>query len=71
MTAEIDPYEYRERYTMHKLIVSSSMDEFFMPDDSHYFWDGLPEPKYFRFLANSEHSTSLSGLSGMFVVSAA
>ena len=33
MTALIDPYEYRERFVMPKLIISSTGDEFFMPDD--------------------------------------
>ena len=59
----IDPYAYRARLTMPKMIIASTGDEFFMPDDSHYFWEGLPEPKYLRLLANSEHSTTLSWLS--------
>ena len=33
MTALIDPYEYRDRFVMPKLIISSTGDEFFMPDD--------------------------------------
>ena len=33
MTSLIDPYEYRERFVMPKLIISSTGDEFFMPDD--------------------------------------
>jgi len=59
----IDPYAYRKRLTMPKMIISSTGDEFFMPDDSHTFWSGLPEPKYLRLLANAEHSTTLSWLS--------
>lgn len=62
MTALIDPYEYRERLTMPKMIVSSTGDEFFMPDDSYLFFNDLPEPKYFRMLPNAEHSTVISGL---------
>lgn len=63
MAEYIDPFEYKERLTMPKLIISSCGDEFFMPDDSHYFFDELPEPKYMRLLPNAEHSTVISGLS--------
>jgi len=62
MTSLIDPYAYRERLTMAKMIVSSTGDEFFMPDDSHLWFADMPEPKYFRMLPNAEHSTVLSGL---------
>ena len=29
----IDPYAYRKRLTMPKMVISSTGDEFFMPDD--------------------------------------
>ena len=32
-----DPYMFRERLTMPKVIISSAGDEFFLPDDSHYW----------------------------------
>ena len=42
MTALIDPYEYRDRFVMPKLIISSTGDEFFMPDDRNgYFTSSL------------------------------
>ena len=63
MAEYIDPFFYKERLTMPKMIISSCGDEFFMPDDSHYFFDQLPGPKYMRLLPNAEHSTAISGLS--------
>ena len=63
MQEQIDPFFYKDRLTMPKLIVSATGDEFFMPDDTYSFFDGLPEPKYFRLLANAEHSTGISGVS--------
>ena len=59
----IDPYEYRDRLIMPKMVISASGDEFFQPDDSHYFFDQLKQPKYFRLLANAEHSTVANGIS--------
>lgn len=56
MAKIIDPYEYRDRLTMPKMIMTSTGDEFFMPDDSHYFWKDLPGEKFMRVVANAEHS---------------
>lgn len=39
---------YLDRLTMPKYLINSGGDEFFMPDDNHYFWDDLPNDKYFR-----------------------
>ena len=37
---------YKERLTMPKVVMSATGDEFFLPDDSHMFFDELPEPKW-------------------------
>ncbi len=38
----IDPYFYRTRLTMPKLVCTGLMDEFQMPDDELYWWDEMP-----------------------------
>ena len=39
---------YKDRLTMPKIIITAGSDEFFLPDDAWYYFDGLPEPKYLR-----------------------
>ena len=38
----IDPYHYRTRLTMPKLVITGLMDEFQMTDDEQYWWDDMP-----------------------------
>lgn len=53
--AVVDPFAYRERYTMPKLILNSTGDQFFMPDSWQFYWHDLPEPKYLRYIPNTDH----------------
>jgi len=38
--------DYRERLTLPILEMVSSGDEFFLCDDNHNWWNGIPDPKY-------------------------
>jgi len=50
------PFAYRERYTMPKLILNATGDQFFIPDSWQFYWDELPGEKQLRYVPNSEHS---------------
>ncbi len=52
----VDPYSYRERYTMPKLLLNSAGDQFFLPDSSQFYFDDLPAEKHLRYVPNSDHS---------------
>ena len=51
-----DPYEYRDRLTMPKLLVNATGDQFFLPDSSQFYFDELKGEKYLRYVPNAEHS---------------
>ncbi|XP_072041103.1 autocrine proliferation repressor protein A-like [Amphiura filiformis] len=44
---------------MPKFVVSGSNDQFFIPDDSHYYFDQMQGPTYMRIVPNAEHSMTL------------
>jgi len=51
----VEPYSYRNRLTMPKLIINATGDQFFLPDSSQFYWDGLEGPKYLRYVPNGDH----------------
>jgi PhoPQ-activated pathogenicity-related protein len=60
--AEIeDPLSYFPRYTMPKLILNATGDEFFVPDSSQFYYADLPPKKYLRYVPNTGHSLSGAG----------
>jgi PhoPQ-activated pathogenicity-related protein len=52
----VDPYVYRERYTMPKFLYNSAGDQFFLPDSWQFYYDDLPEPKRLRYYPNTDHT---------------
>ena len=55
-----DPYEYRDRLTMPKLIINSTGDQFFLPDSSRFYFDGLEGEKHLRYVPNTKHDLNNS-----------
>lgn len=55
-----DPYEYRDRLTMPKLIVNSTGDQFFLPDSSKFYFDDLRGEKHLRYVPNTKHDLNNS-----------
>ena len=55
-----EPYEYRDRLTMPKLMVNASGDEFFLPDSSQFYFDDLKGEKHVRYVPNTSHALAKS-----------
>jgi PhoPQ-activated pathogenicity-related protein len=55
-----EPYEYRDRLTMPKLILNASGDQFFLPDSSQFYYDDLKGEKHVRYVPNASHSLDKS-----------
>lgn len=51
-----EPYEYRDRFTMPKLVLNATGDQFFLPDSARFYFHDLPGPKYLRYVPNADHS---------------
>lgn len=51
-----DPFAYRDRLTLPKLLLNACGDQFFLPDSSQFYFDELPGPKYLRYIPNTDHS---------------
>ena len=55
-----EPYEYRDRLTMPKLMLNASGDQFFLPDSSQFYFDDLKGEKHLRYVPNTSHSLDKS-----------
>ena len=51
----VEPYQFKEKFTIPKLIVNGTSDEFFLPDSWQFYWDDLPNPKYLQYVPNGNH----------------
>ncbi|REK19631.1 MAG: PhoPQ-activated pathogenicity [Planctomycetota bacterium] len=53
-----DPYNYRHREAlkMPKYVINASGDQFFLPDNSQFYFDELPQPKWLRYVENAKHN---------------
>ncbi len=58
----IDPNTYKDRYTMPKLVLNSTGDQFFTSDSSRFYFSGLPDPKQLRMAPNTDHKQSSDAL---------
>jgi len=47
---------FEERFKIPILAISSTGDEFFLPDDNHSWWHRIPGPTWFMLLPNAEHT---------------
>jgi PhoPQ-activated pathogenicity-related protein len=55
-----EPYEYRDRLTVPKLLVNASGDQFFLPDSSQFYFDELRGENHLRYVPNTNHGLEKS-----------
>lgn len=53
-----DAYQYRHRAAlkMPKFMINAAGDEFFLPDNSRFYYGELPEEKHIRYVPNAKHN---------------
>jgi PhoPQ-activated pathogenicity-related protein len=51
----VDPYSYRDKLTVPKLIINGTKDRYWTLDALNLYWDGLPGEKYVLYVPNSGH----------------
>jgi PhoPQ-activated pathogenicity-related protein len=56
----VEPYSYRDRLTMPKLLMNSCGDQFFCPDSWRFYLSDLKGPTYLRYVPNTGHGLNAS-----------
>ncbi|GAB4462371.1 MAG: PhoPQ-activated pathogenicity-related family protein [Armatimonadaceae bacterium] len=52
----VDPYNYRDRLTLPKLIINGTNDRYWTQDGLNLYWDGLRGEKRILYVPNSGHA---------------
>jgi PhoPQ-activated pathogenicity-related protein len=50
-----DPFSYRDRLTMPKLLINAAGDQFFVPDSTQFYFGELPGENLVRYVPNTDH----------------
>ncbi len=55
-----DPFQYRARakHKMPKFLINAAGDEFFLPDNSQFYFGELQQEKHLRYVPNAKHNVS-------------
>jgi PhoPQ-activated pathogenicity-related protein len=53
-----DPYNYRDRQrlTIPKYLINAAGDQFFLPDNSQFYYADMPQEKHLRYVPNAKHN---------------
>jgi PhoPQ-activated pathogenicity-related protein len=57
----VDPYLFRDRLTMPKLMVNTTGDQYFLPDTTRYYFDELPGVTRMLAVPNWDHAIDRNG----------
>jgi len=52
----VEPYYFKEKFTMPKLLINAGSDEFFSTDSWRFYFNELPGDKYLQYVPNVNHS---------------
>jgi PhoPQ-activated pathogenicity-related protein len=60
----VDPYMYRDKLTMPKLIINGNNDPYWTTDALNLYWDGLKGDKWVLYVPNAGHNLEQKGDDG-------
>jgi PhoPQ-activated pathogenicity-related protein len=52
----VDPWAYRDKLTMPKLIINGTNDFYWATDALNLYWDGIPNDKWVLYIPNAGHT---------------